>query len=471
MNLTRGAMAAAMGAVLAIGACAPAATTVASGPVLSPSGEPYAPGIRPRDTRQTGAAQLYLVQAATADPARASALYQQALEAVQPGMQTDSTNATYFFIAAQAHAGLGNFEVADSLFDTAQRLYPAYELEIDPAREQAWAMAFNRGIEAYQANDMATAATAWRQANRIYNKRSEGYLNLAVIYTQNEDYDQAAEAYRQALAALGRTPARELAPEEVEEREEARAQIMESYAQLLVYTERFAEAERLYREYLQTNPTDLAARSALAMVIARQGNQAEARRIYDELMSAPDLTSTDLFNIGVGLFNAEDYERAAQAFRRVTEMSPNNRDAWFNLLNSLYAGDRHADVVPVGQRMLEIDPLNQAASAILGRAYRETRQNQRALEVLTRMDQLPVYVRDLQFRPGEGRSTLSGTMEGHRARAGAPIRLEFTFFGPQGPLGTQTVTVNAPAAQATAPFEVTYTGTTVPVGYRYRLLP
>jgi tetratricopeptide (TPR) repeat protein len=468
MRFGRGAIIAALGAALIVGACAPA-TPVATGPVLSPTGEPYPPGIAPRDTRQSNAAQLFLAQAAAMTGEQAEQMYRRALDMALEGMQTDTTNAVYYFIAAQAHAGLGDYEAADRLFRRAEEIYPAYELEIDPAREQAWAMAFNRGIEAYQAGDLATAERAWLQANQIYDRRPEAFLNLAIVRTQGENYDGAAEAYRGALDAIERRPARALTEEEVQERAETRAVVLENYSQLLVFRERFAEAERLYREILERTPGDVAAQSMLAMVLARQDRQDEARQIYDRLLAAPDLQPGDLFSVGVGLFNAQDYARAAEAFRRVTDLQPHNRDAWYNYLNALYAQEAHADLIPVGQRVLEIDPLNVNVYRIMAQAYRQTRQSPRALDMLERAEALPVYVTDIQFRPGEQRTVLRGMIEGKQAAAGSPVQLEFTFFGPEGAIGTRTVTVNAPAAGATANFEVVHDGAPA-TGYRYRLV-
>jgi hypothetical protein len=51
------------------------------------------------------------------------------------------------------------------------------------------------------------------------------------------------------------------------------------------------------------------------------------------------------------------------------------------------------------------------------------------------------------------------------------VRLEFTFYGPAGALGTpQQVTVNAPAKGATTNFEVALQNATPAVSYSYRVV-
>jgi hypothetical protein len=51
------------------------------------------------------------------------------------------------------------------------------------------------------------------------------------------------------------------------------------------------------------------------------------------------------------------------------------------------------------------------------------------------------------------------------------VTLRFSFQDAAGTtLGTQEVTVNAPAKDATAPFTLTFENATAPVGYSYELV-
>ena len=108
--------------------------------------------------------------------------------------------------------------------------------------------------------------------------------------------------------------------------------------------------------------------------------------------------------------------------------------------------------------------------AILVAAYRETEQNQKALEVLTANEEVPVHVEELSMQPREGNTRITGSILGNAATAGTPVQLRFTFYGANGELGTQTVTVNAPAADATTSFEVVFESTEPVVAYRYELV-
>jgi tetratricopeptide (TPR) repeat protein len=450
----------ALGTAFLLGGCA-AGAAGGGGPVTSPTGHVYAEGTPPTNSRWTAPATLFLAQEQ----------YDRALAEAQQGIEAEAGNPHHYFLAGQAHLGLGNVAEALQMFERAEEIYPAYEMEIEPVREQAWAIAFNEGVNAYNEGNMEAAAAAWGRANDVYDLRAESYLNLAVIHTQQAEYDRAIEAYRGGLAALERVPAtRELEPEELQEREESRATILTNLAQLLNYTEQYAEAEALFRQQLEASPNDVEIQSSLAVAIARQGRQAEAQEIYNRLLGDSNLGATDLFNVGVALFQGENYEQATEAFRRYTERQPNSRDGWYNYANALYAQNEWTALVPVAQRLVELDPLNENSALILARAHREAGQNQQALRALQANESHPVHVEDLEFRPGAQRTVVSGRIVGNQAAAGTPVQVRFTFFGEDGStVGTQTVTVSAPAQGESAAMEAVYEGTPPAVTYRYEL--
>jgi tetratricopeptide (TPR) repeat protein len=449
----------ALGAALLLSGCAAGAAGV-GGPVTSPTGRVYEEGTRPTNSRWSSPATLFLAQEQ----------YDRALEQAQQGIEAEPGNPHHYFLAGQAYLGMNNVPEALRMFGRAEEIYPAYELEIEPILEQGWAIAFNEGVNAYNAGDMEGAAAAWRRANEVYGLRPESFLNLAVVHTQQAQYDQAIEAYRGGLAALEREPAtRALTEEEVAEREESRTTILANLAQLLNYTEQYAEAERLFRQQLENSPNDVEALSNLAVALARQGRDAEAQEIYNRLLGDPSLSGTDLFNVGVALFQGENYQQAAEAFRRYTELQPNSRDGWYNYANALYAQNAWQPLVQVATRLVELDPLNENSALILARAHREAGQNQRALQALQANEAHPVHIEDLEFRPGAQRSVVSGRVAGNRAAPGTPIQIRFTFFGEGGAtVGTQTVTVTAPAQGQSARLEAVHEGSAIT--YRYELV-
>jgi tetratricopeptide (TPR) repeat protein len=457
-------LALAAGAVL--GACAPAA------------GNGVAGAPRPAETRFTTAAKLQLAQAEAATGERQQELYQQALQQSLQGIESAPNNPQHFYLAGLAHSGLAEFQAADTMWNRAVEMFPGYQAEVMVAREQAWAQAFNLGVNAYNAGATEQAVQYWQQANAIFDRRPEAYFNLAAVFSQEERYDDAIRAFQSAVAALERDPGRELTPEEVADREEALSSALLNLGNLQLFTEQFPGAEQTFRRLGELQPDNVQARSNLAAALARQGRRAEAMTVYQELLAMPNLGPDQMMSVGIGLFQAREFAEAANAFRRITEAHPNNRDAWYNYVNALYAQQREPEtttaqrwqeVIQATERLLELDPLNENAHLILIQAYRDTRRQQDALRIATRNQELPVHLDEFQIRQDGARAVLRANVTGNRAAAGSPVQLEFTFFGPTGQsLGTQRTTVSAPAQNANTRLEVSVPTETLPAGFRYR---
>jgi tetratricopeptide (TPR) repeat protein len=388
------------------GACAPAVTVAAGGAGALPN-VACPEGVTLANTEFTRGAQTALVRAQVAGDA---ARYQEALDQSLQGTRADANNPQSYYLAGQAYVGLGDYAGADSVFARAQQICPAYAAEIAPERERAWAMAYQRGLDAYTAGDTAAALASWEQASGIYQGRPDAAFNLAVLSAERGDYDRAVQRYDEALRILEQQPAVDAADttaaEEMQSRLETRRNIM-----------------------------------------------------------------AGLLNVGAQRFQAEQYGPAAQVFQRLTQMDQNNRDAWYNYALALYQQRQWAQLLPVAQRVVQMDPLNENAHVLVFNAHREQNQNDQALRVLEGIERLPLKMTQVQITHGENRSTLTGTVEGNRARAGTPVRLEFTLFGDGQTLGTQTVSVNAPASGAAGTFEVALENPIPVTSYRYRVLP
>lgn len=444
-------------AAVAAGGCAGGLSPPAE-PVVSPAGIVYAPGTPPRDTRYSQTAAL-LLQAARPE---------RALERALEGIGDDPQNPIHHFLAGMAHARLGEWEAADRRLAEAQRIHPAYELEVEPVRRAAWADAFNRGAEAWSAGRVEEARRLWRGAVTMYRYRPEAHRNLAMLLTQDGRFDEAADVYRDLLEGLERGPvARKPDSAEVERRrrelEEAEARLSE----ILLRADRYAEAEPLLRHRLERDPGSVRVRRELAAALVGQGRRGEAAAIYDGLLSDPDLSGSDLHDLGVALFGADEPARAAEAFRRLTDLRPASREAWFNYANALFASGAWETLVSVGDRLLELDPLSENAALLVARAHLETGDERSALRHVARIDSAPVHLHGLAMRPSAGGTELRGRVVGNAAGEGDTVRLRFTFFAERREVATRTIPLATPAPGESEAFGVSV-GTRADA-YRYEL--
>jgi tetratricopeptide (TPR) repeat protein len=345
----------------------------------------------------------------------ANPFYNTAQEQARQGIVAEPNNPLHYFLLGQAALGTSNYAAADSAFRRTVELCPQFAGEVDPLRLRASQLSFNAGVEAFNRQDTAAALAQWATSATLYDRFPQAVFNQAVVYAGRNDAARASAAYRATLAALDRTPA------------------------------------------------DTATAAEMAE------------------MRASSLTG--MVAVGAQLYAANQFARAAEVFGEVHRIDPNNRDAWYNHALALYKMERWQDLVPVGTRLVQIDPLNYNGRIILFNAYKglsdaarranntsvDNTNRQLALSTLTAADALPVQINELQLTTREGGARLAGTVMGGNAPAGSPIRLEFTFFGPTGPVGTQTVTVNAPAKNATTPVEATLTTTAPITGWSYRV--
>lgn len=444
-------------AALALAACG--GTLPPPEPVTGPTGYTYPLGTPPTATRysQTGS-QFFREEN-----------FQRALELALEGIEADPPNPVHYLLAGMSYLRLGDYESADSMFDRAQEIYPAYELDIEPQREAAWGEAFNDGLAAYADGDVEGTIARWNDAITLYDLRAEAHRNLAGLLATEGRYAEAIDVYRAALAGLQKRPATEvLTDEDVEARRADAIELEGQLTQLLMLTERFAEAEPLLRSRLEREPDNVEVRSDLASALHSLGRETEARGIYSALLSEGGLEATQLFNLGVGLFRVEDFEGAEEAFRRLTALQPESRDAWFNLANALFALERWEPLVDIGEHLLELDPLGENALLIAARAKLETGDRAGAIEILHQVDATPVYLEGLRLRRAGVGTNVEGRVTGNVAPEGSDVDLLFTFFGDQGlALGTSSVTLAAPAEGESAAFVVTFDGRAL--SYRYEL--
>ena len=446
-------------AVLVFGGCA-AGQPGPVGPVISPTGIIYEPGTPPVRTRFSQPAMLYLTKG----------LVVRALELAKLGIEAEPGNPIHYLLAGLAHIRLQEYSQADAMLTEARQIYPAYELDIEPEREAAWIELFNAGVVAYAEGDVEGTIAAWEQAGMMWDLRPDASLNLATLFNNEGRWDEAIGAYQRVITGLERGPAtRVLAEEELQAREDLKMRSEQDLTQLLLFTERFAEAEPILRRHLEAEPTSIQVRGDLAAAFHGLGRDTEASEIYTQLLSETGVGTRELFNVGIALYGASDFMAAAQAFERVTQLQPDSRDAWFNYANSLFAAQSWESLAAVGDRLAEVDPLGENSGLIAARAHLELGDEQAAVQGLNRTESAPVHVEGLLLRPSETETSLQGRVVGNAAEPGSGVSLRFTFYGADGTLGTEPLTVSAPPAGVSARFEVSFAGHAT--AYRYELVP
>ena len=123
----------------------------------------YELGTPPVRTRLSQTATLFLTRG----------FLERALELALQGVDAEPENPIHYLLAGRAHARLAQYGEADAMFTEAQRIYPAYELDIEPERESAWIELFNEGIAAYSDGNVERTIEAWERAGTMWDLRPD----------------------------------------------------------------------------------------------------------------------------------------------------------------------------------------------------------------------------------------------------------------------------------------------------------
>ncbi len=438
---------AALALVLLVGAGA-----CASGGGGSAEGEE---GIRPRDNTHTRTAQLLLVQAQSAvSEEEERQRYEAALEACLAGIEAEPENPQSRFQAAQAFLGLGDVVGADSMFTQAVEMYPSYEVEADALRESLWVEEYNRAIDPLNAGDLETALEVFERADAIYKGRPEAMLNLGSLHSRLGEPDQAVQYYQDAIALM--TGPKFAQADSVTQADWTESLEIATYnlAQVLAQAGRNEEAVEIYSRYLESHPEDISVLSNMAIVLQGAGMPDSAAVIYDQLLARDDLTARDYFVTGIGLFQAEDFARSAVAFRKSLDIMPMSRDANYNLAQTLYLSEQFEALVPVAQRLVEIDPYNKNAYLLLAQALNRTGDDQAAVRAMEQREALPFEILDTEISAlPAGGAVVSGSLTNFTLDEGTPVVVRWHFIDVNGQdQGTAEVIVPVPAPDQTTGF-------------------
>jgi tetratricopeptide (TPR) repeat protein len=417
-------------------------------------------GIEPRDNDFTARTALFLAQGRLDD----------ALQTAEAGIAADPDNPQSFYQAGDALVAMGRLEEGAARLDRAEALYPRYILETIGIRENAWLEEYNDGIERLNAGDLDAALAAFSRGNAVYAFRPEGFLNAAAVQAQLGDYAGSATSFGKALEVL-RGPWMDRVDPETRQAwegmlEPAQSNMGRLYLQLGDYDAAVAAFQGLARDY----PENMEYQTSLASSLVSAGRGEEASDLMAGLLRRTDLSVTEYFNIGVGMYQTEQYESAAQAFQRVVDVIPGHREAAFNLAQALYLAESWEALAQATEGLVEIDALNPLVYQFRANALLRVGTEAAAMEVYTTGQDLPFVMDELGLQLSGNDLVLVGAVANVAGAPNATVRLRFTFFAADGSeAGTSDVSVSFQNQGEARGFEAR-TPTSGFVGYSYRVL-
>ena len=360
-----------------------------------------------------GVLELMVTVADSAQGARYTQARQQAGRAIAAAPD----NAYGYYLAGRAAIGLADYADADSLFRRAEQLCPALaEYDVTRLRRGTAGLAVERGGALIQSGDTTGATAAWQTAVSLdpNSYAAEFYLGLVAFNRQNTD--DAVRRWRRVIEIIDALPA------------DSSAEVMQSRA-------------------------DTRGNTMNALVLASAQ--------YLQRQQSP---------------------QAAALLAELSRMLPNSPDVWYNYALALNNQQRWQEMVPVAQRATEVSPLSYGAWILYYNAYAGQSQaatqagntaqagelGRQAREVSARSEGLPVQLEGITIDTEGANTQLRGSAVGTGPTA--PVQVEFTLHGADGPLGTGTVTITPPAREQNSPFELTIPNAAPVLGVTYRVV-
>lgn len=417
------------------------------------SASPAIAQAKPQDNKQTKQAkkQLDMAEAGLVDADKAKALFQEALDSANVAIQAKADNPLPHLLAGRALTGLKRYQEADAALDKALELRKEYAEEIEPIREGAWFASYQDAQPLLESGDYTKAAEVLEGANAMYTARPEIMVVLGQIYAQENQPDKAIERLKQADEVI-KTRSSAVDTSMARQWKEMGADIPVTIAQAYISAKRYTEAAAALEGLVAANPDNMLYATNLASIYVQSQKPDEAKGVYAKLLSRPDLTPNDMYMIGAGYYDLEDYRAAADVFKKTTQTAVKDRDAyemWARsvVLSSTKGGGTATpaqlqELVDATTGWTALDPNSRVGLTLLTKALNDLDQAAKGNEIFAKLNDLTVTVGDLQLRREATGATVTGTLENMKADQGKPVNVTVTFYDKAGTaLGEKSVTV------------------------------
>lgn len=410
----------------------------------------FAPPLCPmrKDSRLSNIERALKSYAEERDPARRERALGDADRLVREAIAADPSNGATWYFLGRFHLALGDMAGMDSAWVKAEPMLPDCDVDMTTYRQNAWATLTNAGIEFQNAGQEDSAKVVYLAATRAYRGLPHAFMNLGVLYANAGNNDSASTYFAAAVAST------EGDSTLVEERSALLLNLGTIYQRMGNHR----GAVNTFGEYMRGNPDDdnvlrqlSVSYRALNMVDSAEAVETKLLGALSE-MNLDDLDGQDLLAVGVGLFQAEQYSRAADVFRRAVVLNPYDRDALYNLANSYLALEDGPQLLGAAEQLRAIEPMNEDVLRLQGQALRLIGgRDDEMIAVAETLVGLPVSVdvSRVSYTATEGR--IAGTILGRAALtpegrpiAPAGLTLVFEFVDIQGNvIGTSSVEVPA----------------------------
>jgi tetratricopeptide (TPR) repeat protein len=357
--------------------------------------------------------------------------YAQAVLEYQDALRYEKDDAVYFALS-KCYTQLGKHSLAIETGREAVRLAPdkldyrknlatayinAYELDAAAGEYEEIVKRDSSTIEnwyslarLYQVRNPRRALEVFEVMTQRFGAEWDVLLQIAELYNQMGQFGKSADAMKQMLVL-----------------DPSNAELKRSLAQASIRAERLDEAQKLYTELTTTFPANMdyvgefgivrllqksypAADSLFSIFLAGDSISVEgglrvgeiyfgqvekdstlipaARSVFERVRDRfPSDWRSYWFLGALGALGRDD-SLAVQSFRKVTELSSGNADAWVYLSSVFLEKNNFQEVVTILEKAITIVPDDFRVNFFLGVAYSRLARNEDAIRVLKKARQI-----------------------------------------------------------------------------------
>ena len=351
-----------------------------------------------------------------------------------------------------------------------------------PYRRTLFTQAYNKGLEALNADQLDSAASLMQRALVIQPNSPSAYNVLALVAQKRDDTPGMITNFRRVVEMAGTDSAHA----GIKKTAMANLGILQvNQAEAATGAERtrlLREAETSFRTFLEQNPGDATAQQGLARVLGALGDTAAIARIYAEMLANPDrYQDIQLFEAGSGALRANQPKLAVQLLEAGVKKNPYFRDGLYNLATAYFNADDAPNLARVSKQLVQLDPNNADNWRLYAGQFQIQQQVARSqnknapkhvvdslLHYIQKFQGMNVQVNFSDFSHQGAQHTLKGSVVNGTDQ---PIdrTLEIEFLNQQGEVvATKSTPVKVPASSS-ADFTVQVTQSGI-IGYRYKPL-
>ena len=259
--------------------------------------------------------------------------WDKAIEQLEAAVAVTPENAEAQYLLGQGYGKKGRFEDMNRAFDASLAAANTFEQQIKFEREKYWVEYFNKGVNAFNEENVDNAIQAFETAALVNSEKPENYRNLAVAYLRKDQFDKAEENYKKALA---------VEPEHVE--------TLVNFGIAYYNAGKFAESIEQFEKALEQDPNNSDAISTLGLAYDQLGESDKAIQAYETALKAnPD--NNDLkFNYARLFYNKSEYLKAIEQFESILAANPDDFEALLSTGDSYL---RMADKIRTEAKELE----------------------------------------------------------------------------------------------------------------------